>query len=119
MNDTNEIIKSVHHAILCKVAEKCRVDGNKLFAAEVAKEIGDYAVALVGAFSDDGVISEDESAQLKNLFDTFVDKRIPKKQGWLVKVAWEGLTIPGFGWLIKGWEGLRIKVERFLKVGIQ
>lgn len=95
---TNEILERVHAAMVARVAEKCRIEGSAKTAIEIGKEIVAYGQTWIDAFADDGSISAEEAIRINAAFDEVVEKRIPDIENKTVGIAWNGLTVFGFGW---------------------
>ena len=111
--NTNEILKTLHDALVAKAQERV-VEGKVKVAAEIGNAIIDYGRMWTEGISDDGWISDAERTAIDAKFAELVDKYVPSADGAGVKIAWNGISIFGLGWkglkaYVNKWFGLDIK----------
>lgn len=103
--DTNDILQDIHNELIAKLKAKCKVDGNAKAAILVGRDLAYYGNKLMGSFADDGTISDAEESEICATFSAKVLVHIPAASGGGVKIAWQGFTIFGIGWV-----GLKAKL---------
>lgn len=95
---TNDILKTLHDALVAKAQGRVAVEGKAKVATEIGNAIIDYGKMWTEGLSDDGRISDAERAAIDDKFASLVDKHVPSVGGAAVGIAWNGLSFFGLGW---------------------
>ena len=111
--NSNDIIKKVYSAIIQKQKKHCIEDGTAKTAIEVGNDVVEIGQTWTNSFSNDGKIDDDEEKKMNETFASKVDKWIPNVSGVVVSVAYNGVTIFGFGW-----KGLKYYLNKFWELGL-
>lgn len=110
---TNDILCEIHAALVAKARERCRIEGNNKAALEIADAMMAYGKLWSEAFANDGVISLSEEKTICAEGEKIIRSRIPSIDNSGVKIAWNGLSLFGIGWVglkakLKDWFGLSL-----------
>lgn len=110
---TNDILKTLHDALVAKAQERVAVEGKAKAATEIGNAIIDYGRMWTEGLSDDGRISDAERTAIDAKFASLIDEHVPSVDGVAVGVAWNGLSFFGLGWkglkaLCNKWFGLNL-----------
>lgn len=110
---TNDILKTLHDALVAKAQEHVAVEGKAKVATEIGNAIIDYGRMWTEGLSDDGRISDAERTAIDAKFASLVDEHVPSVGGAAVGIAWNGLSFFGLGWkglktLCNKWFGLNL-----------
>ena len=111
--NTNDILKTLHNALVAKAQERIAVDGKAKVAAEIGNAIISYGKCWTEGLSDDGRLSDVERTAIEAKFAAIVDVHVPYAKGTGVKIAWDGLSFFGIGW-----QGLKHYFNRWFGLGL-
>ena len=95
---TNDILKTLHDALVAKAQERVAVDGKAKVATEIGNAIIDYGRMWTEGLADDGRISDADRTAIDAKFASLIDKHVPSVDGAAVGIAWNGLSLFGIGW---------------------
>lgn len=95
---TNDILITLHDALVAKAQERIAVEGKMKVATEIGNAIIDYGKMWTEGLSDDGQLSDDERVAINGRFTALVEAYVPSVDGAAVGIAWNGLSFFGFGW---------------------
>lgn len=95
---TNDILITLHDALVAKAQERVAVEGKAKVATEIGNAIIDYGKMWTEGLADDGRLSDDERIAINGKFAALIDAHVPSVDGATVGIAWNGLSFLGLGW---------------------
>lgn len=110
---TNDILCEIHAALVAKARERCKVEGNNKAALEIADAVMAYGKLWSEAFANDGAIDDLEEKSIVTKGECFIRFRIPSIDNAGVKIAWNGLSLFGIGWV-----GLKAKLSEWFGLSL-
>ena len=96
--NTNEILKTLHDALVAKAQECVAVEGKAKVATEIGNAIIDYGRMWTEGLADDGRLSDEERNAIDAKFASLIDAHVPAANSAAVGIAWNGLSLFGIGW---------------------
>lgn len=113
--ESNKVLKELHEALVKKAKDKCKADGNKKMMLEVGNEIIAYGMAWTEAYSDDGIMDDEEEKNINSVFCDIIDRRVPNVEHKGIDWAWNGLSVC----FIKVWDGLKYYLNKWFDLGLK
>jgi len=83
-----EIVCDAFDSTIDGIAKRCKIDGNKKAAVEIAAEVFGLANSIVASISDDGRMDDSEKASVKAKFRETIAERVPDESFWFLGTVW-------------------------------
>lgn len=91
--NTNECVKKLHAALVAKAKRKCEIASSNRLSLEIGGKLAEYGGEFAAAFSNDGILDDEEERRLNAMFDEIVDTYLPSLDDPVVDRAWNGFSI--------------------------